>query len=252
MRATSDTGNDEILAAGDAAVAVMFAWLDEGLEFARTVPGFVGSLFTIRSARSLKAVQLLCAAGYAVEAQTLLRNMVEDAVTLGYISTKPEKLALQWLSFENPRLASGPDLLAMLRQDGPESIAPPVDRPRFERWTRLSLFAMAERADRVMPGIAEYLAYVYPVLSDRAHGNTSSSTSYAIAHPDGTLEALYEPSPRQVDITLCNAVTVALATVERSNALGVDLDLSPLEQAERDIYLASGLSVGPPPITGEG
>ncbi|MDO9556686.1 MAG: DUF5677 domain-containing protein [Coriobacteriia bacterium] len=244
---------DELLAAGQSAVDVMFGWLDAGLEFDRTVPAFVGSLFAIRSTRNLKAVQLLCAAGYAVEAQTLLRNMVEDAVTLGYISTKPDKLAKDWLSFENPRLASETDLLAILQEDVPDTVPAPVpERAKFSRWTRLSLFAMAERADRATPGIAEYLEYVYPVLSDRAHGNISSSTSYAKAHPDGTLEALYKPSARQVDITLCNAVTVALTTAERAKALGVDLDLTALEQTERDVYAACGMSEGPPPIGDEG
>ncbi|MDZ4654738.1 MAG: DUF5677 domain-containing protein [Coriobacteriia bacterium] len=247
MMLASDVRFDGIIAAGESAVATMFGWLDDELEFDRTVPAFVGSLFTIRSARNLKAVHLLCTAGYAVEAQTLLRNMVEDAVTLGYISTKPEKLAKDWLSFENPRLASGTDLLAMLQQDPTEEIDTATPEPtRFARWTRLSLFAMAKRADAVVPGIAEYLDYVYPVLSDRAHGNTSSSTSYAKAHPGGTLEALYRPSASQVDITLCNAVTVALATVERAKALGVKLDFTPLEQAERDVYAACGLPVGPP------
>lgn len=245
MTPSLDRFND-IVAAGRSATAVMFGWLDAGLEFERSTEGLVGSLFLIRAARNLNAVHMLCEAGYAVEAQTMLRTMVEDVVTISYISTKPEQLATDWLTFENPRLAQSLELLAKAHGLAPDT--EPVERPRFARWTRLSLFAMAEKADTVTPGIAEYLDFVYPVLSDRAHGNTSSSTSYARAYPDGTLEALYKPSPTQVDVTLCNAVTVALTTAERAKALGVSLDLSPLEDVERTIYAACGLPVGPPPI----
>lgn len=240
---------NELIAAGQSAVQVAFGWLDSGLEFERTTAGFVGSLFLIRGARNLNAIQLLCKAGYAVEAQTMLRTMVEDAVTLSYISTKPDKLAEDWLTFENPRLAQSLELLAKTRGQEPAQDAP--ERPRFARWTKLSLFQMADKADRATPGIAEYLDFVYPVLSDRAHGNTSSSPSYAKTYADGTLEALYKPSPSQVDITLCNAVTVALTTAERAQALGVTLDLAALEQAEREVYTACGLAVGPPPINDE-
>ncbi len=240
---------NDLIAAGEAGVRIAFGWLDEGLEFERTTQAFVGSLFLIRGARNLNAVQILCKAGYAVEAQTMLRTMVEDVVTLSYISTKPEKLAEAWLTFENPRLAQSLELLA--KANG-HDIADTVERPRFARWTRLSLFQMAEKADRVTPGIAEYLDFVYPVLSDRAHGNTSSSPSYARTYADGTIEALYKPSPAQADITLCNAITVVLTTAERARALGVSLDLSALEQAERAVYAACGLMEGPPPVSDRG
>lgn len=238
---------DDLIAAGQNAVDIVFGWLDDGLEFERSTPGFVGSLFLIRGARNLNAVQLLCKAGYAVEAQTMLRTMVEDVVTLSYISTKPDKLAKDWLTFENPRLAQSLELVAKAHGHDVED----TDRPRFARWTRLSLFQMAEKADLAAPGIAEYLDFVYPVLSDRAHGNTSSSTSYARTHPDGTLEALYRPSPSQVDITLCNAITVVLTMAERAQMLGVTLDLTALEQTERDVYTVCGLPVSPPPMDHE-
>ncbi|MBN2823437.1 MAG: hypothetical protein JXR33_09650 [Coriobacteriia bacterium] len=237
-----------LIAASKSAVQIAFAWLDEGLEFERTTQAFVGTLFLIRGARNFNAVQILCEAGYAVEAQTMLRTMVEDVVTLSYISTKPEKLAEAWLTFENPRLAQSLELLAKAHgQNIPEG----NERPRFARWTRLSLFQMAEKADRVTPGIAEYLDFVYPVLSDRAHGNTSSSTSYARTYADGTIEALYKPSPAQADITLSNAITIVLTTAERAQALGVTIDLTPLEAAEREIYAACGLAAGLPPVAGE-
>jgi len=239
-----------VLAAGRSATEVMFGWLDAGMKFEPSTEGLVGSLFLVRVARNMNAVQLLCDAGYAVEAQTMLRTMVEDVVTISYISTKPAKLAEDWLTFENPRLAQSLELLAKAQGLLPEEESP--ERPRFARWTRLSLFAMAEKADKVTPGIAEYLDFVYPVLSDRAHGNTSSSTAYARALPNGVLEALYKPSPSQVDVTLCNAVTVALTTCERAQALGVTLDLAPLEAVERTIYKACGLPVGPPPIQDKG
>ncbi|MBN2247522.1 MAG: hypothetical protein JW733_02355 [Coriobacteriia bacterium] len=201
-------------------------------------PAFLASIFLVRSARNLAAVLVLCEAGWAPEAQTLLRAMVEDMVTLAYISTDPDKLAAAWLGFENRRLPDREELFAALTGAEPPDRA---DRPRYERWTKLGFNGMAERADTVVPGLTEYLGYVYPILSDRAHGNTSASGMYLRMHPDGSLEPLYLPSDTQLAITLCNAVTAAYTTAERANALGVTVDLPPIESAEQRIYEACGL-----------
>jgi len=222
------------------ALAAMRAPLDVGLEVENSPGAFVGSLFLVRCVRNLAAVIVLCEAGWAAEAQTLLRAMVEDMVTLSYISTDPDTLAGKWLSFENRRLPDAEELAAAFAgQQMPER----GDRPKFERWTRLSFNAMAERADAVVPGLLEYLGYVYPILSDRAHGNTSSSAMYMRVHPTGDLEPLYLPSGRQVPITLCNTVTAAYTTAERAQALGVTIDVAPVEAAEQRIYKACGLPV---------
>ncbi len=181
---------------------------------------------------------VLCEEGWAAEAQTLLRAMVEDMVTLAYVSTDPDKLAGDWLAFENRRLPDREELFAAFTGAEPPERA---DRPRYERWTRFSFNQMADRADRVVPGLTEYLGYVYPILSDRAHGNTSASGMYLRMHPDGSLEPLYLPSDTQVAITLCNAVTAAYTTAERAAALGVTLDPEPIEAAERRMYAACGL-----------
>ena len=50
---------------------------------------------------------------------------------------------------------------------------------------------------------------------------------------------------------MCNAVTAALTTAERARALGVEVELEPIEDAERRIYEACGMPVGSvPDITG--
>lgn len=183
---------------------------------------------------------VLCEAGWAPEAQTLLRAMVEDMVTLAYISTDPEPLAGAWLAFENRRLPDREELFAAFTGAEPPERA---ERPRYERWTKFSFNAMAERADSAVPGLTEYLGYVYPILSDRAHGNTSASGMYLRMHPDGTLEPRHLPSDDQVAITLCNAVTAAFTIAERAVALGVSVELSPIEGAERRLYQACGLPV---------
>lgn len=188
--------------------------------------------------RNLSAVIVLCESGWAPEAQTLLRAMVEDMVTLAFISTDPGKLAAAWLAFENRRLPDREELYAAFTGAEPPERS---DRPRYERWTKLSFNQMADRADDVVPGLTEYLGYVYPILSDRAHGNTSSSGMYLRMHADGSLEPLYLPSGSQVAITSCNAVTAAYTTAERAAALGVTIELGPIEDAERRIYEACGL-----------
>lgn len=216
--------------------------LEEGLELDNSAPGFLGSLFLIRCARNLEAVITLCEAGWAPEAQTLLRGMVEDMVTLAYISTDAEELSRKWLSFENRRLPDRADVLAAF-----EGVPLPerTDKPKYERWTRLSFNAMAERAEAVVPGLMEYLGYVYPILSDRAHGNTSASGIYLRVHSDGTVEPLFRPSGTQVAITLCNAITAAYTTAERVASMGVGMNLAPLEAAEQRAYQACGLPGAP-------
>lgn len=233
-----------MLAEAQAALSALRAPLEAGLSLDNSAPAFLGSLFLIRCTRNLAAVITLCEAGWAPEAQTILRAMVEDMVTVSYISTEPEELSRKWLSFENRRLPSFGELVAAFNgEQAPER----VDKPRYERWTRLSFNAMAERADTVVPGLLEYLGYVYPILSDRAHGNTSSSGMYVHIHPDGTAEPLFQPSPSQVAITACNAVTAALTTADRVNALGVDVEIGPLEEAERKAHEACGLHLGARP-----
>jgi hypothetical protein len=55
------------------------------------------------------------------------------------------------------------------------------------------------------------------------------------------VEPLFLPSGAQSEITLCNAVTVTYTTAERVKALGVTIDLHPIELAEQRIYGACGL-----------
>ncbi|MBN1193661.1 MAG: hypothetical protein JXA36_08250 [Coriobacteriia bacterium] len=248
IESQKDPIGEAVLAEARVGLAALQAPLAKGLELTNSAEAFLGSLFLVRCARNLAAVLTLCDAGWAPEAQTLLRAMVEDMVTIGYISTDPDNLARKWLSFENRRLPDAAELVAALSGiEAPER----EDRPKYERWTRLSFNEMAQRADGVVPGLLEYLGYVYPILSDRAHGNTSASGMYIHVHADGSVEPLFRPSASQVAITVCNAVTAALTTADRTKALGVVLDLGPLEAAERRTYEACGLPVGPPPETPE-
>lgn len=242
-RPTSDQTSIRGLVVRETHVALdaLRAPLGRGLELESSLEAFVASLFLIRCSRNLAAVLALCTAGWAPEAQTLLRAMIEDVVTVSYISTSPEKLARKWLTFENERIPDPDELLAIFSGDDPPKHK---QRPKYKRWTRLGISSMAERAESVVPGLAGYLEYVYPILSDRAHGNTSASSIYMRVHPTGELEPLYLPSERQVTVTLCNAVTAAYTTAERARALGVTVDIAPLEQAQKRIYEACGLTMG--------
>lgn len=227
-----------VLAEGHAALAALRAPLEGGLELSDSPAALLGSLFLVRSVRNLAAVLTLCEAGWAPEAQTLLRAMVEDLVTVAYISTQPDKLADEWLAFENRRLPDPAQVAAAYAGDPmPER----DEQPKYDRWTRLSFGAMAKRAESVVPGILDYLGYVYPILSDRAHGNTSSSGIYVRIHTDGGIEPLYRPSENQVAVTLCNAITSAYTLAERIRSLGVVLELDALEAAEQRAYRAWGL-----------
>jgi hypothetical protein len=242
------SATQSVIAQAREVLRALQAPLEAGLVLDDSAQAFLGSLFLIRCARNLAAVLTLCEAGWAPEAQTLLRAMVEDMVTVSYISTEPEALAAKWLGFENRRLPGPEELVAAFTgTDTPQR----EDRPKYERWTRSSFNAMAERADTVVPGLTEYLGYVYPILSDRAHGNTSASGLYVHVRPDGAVEPLFRPSGSQVSITVCNAVTAALTTAERARALGVEVDLEPIEDAERCGYETGGMPVGAAPESRE-
>lgn len=237
----SEHSNEAVLAEARAALSALQAPLADGLELDNSAPAFVGSLFLIRCARNLAAVLTLCDAGWAPEAQTLLRAMVEDMVTLAFISTDGETLSRRWLTFENRRL---PDRAEVMAAFTGTPLPERTDKPKYERWTRHSFSAMADRAETVVPGLGEYLGYVYPILSDRAHGNTSASGIYVRTHADGGVEPLYLPSGSQVAITLCNAITAAYTTADRAVALGVRAELPTIEAAEQRAYKACGLQLG--------
>jgi hypothetical protein len=64
---------------------------------------------------------------------------------------------------------------------------------------------------------------------------------YVRIHTDGGVEPLFQPSPTQVAITACNAITAALTTADRVKALGVEFETGPLEAAERRAHQACGL-----------
>lgn len=231
-----------VLAEARDALSALRAPLEGGLQLDDSAHAFLGALFLVRTVRNLTAVLTLCEAGWAPEAQTLLRAMVEDMVTVAYISTQPEKLSRDWLSFENRRL---PDQEQVMAAFAGEPMPAREEKPKYDRWTRLSFNAMAKRAEATVPGLMEYLGYVYPILSDRAHGNTSASGIYVRVHAGGAVEPLYHPSENQVAITVCNAVTASYTMAERIRSLGVQLDLAEFEAAERRAYHACGLTGEP-------
>jgi hypothetical protein len=197
--------------AGHAVAAAVHAAFDgSGLEIradiGRDAIGVVAH-FATRSVRNYEAVLLLSEGGYGVEAQSIVRMMLEDLVTLRYIASGPASLATDWVEHEGrrryqyivSRLAEDPDFdLPQDMTDLEAQHARDLETARSARkmgrvtssslekdvarmgWTPLSLVLRARRADE--SGKYEHTEHgyhqFYPYLCEHVHGSSASARDY--------------------------------------------------------------------------
>lgn len=174
--------------------------------------------YTTRTLRNFGAVLTLCEQGYGVEAQALVRSMLEDVVDVRYISTAPETLAVEWSVHESrsryyalKRLLSKEtstelpedfaELEAVIAQDkvnarelaGAGANSRQVANLVLKgKWTRLSIGERARIAQKTYKNtLGVYALYGY--LCDNTHGSAALSGDY-VALRDGNLKAALEPN----------------------------------------------------------
>jgi hypothetical protein len=163
--------------------------------------------FTTRALRNYQAVILLCDCGHGVEAQALLRLLLEDLINLRFIATDPMRLSKAWVRQEGRRRyqyhlserekdpdRKPPDDIATLRglyaADARAVRTTPKGRKMSKQqvadaiakmsWTKLGLRSRARAADA--SGKYEHTEHgylqFYPYLCDHTHGSSTLAADY--------------------------------------------------------------------------
>jgi len=207
----------------------------------------VCAYFAMRTCRQASAVVHLCAHGFGVESQSLLRNMIQDMADVRYIATNPTELAETWCAHESRRryytyvsrkaegkLDAPPDLdelKVLIEADWREAKQLAAERHHKsvqsvsrkearnfllkDRWTRLSIRAAAEAAETKYPGTLQIFGW-YKFLSENAHGSPALATDYLKQH-NGHLYVKDHRDP------VFKSASLALAALVHAHAILVAL-----------------------------
>jgi hypothetical protein len=126
---------DSLLRAADSIIELLEAAFEHGGEGLRitiltphSVP--VAAALANRGKRYFEALLLLCKRGHAMEAQSLLRTMVQDVIDLRYLATDPETLVEEWAKHADRRRYC---VWERIKRENPGAEKPP-DMDEIERW----------------------------------------------------------------------------------------------------------------------
>lgn len=206
-----------------------------GLRMQDTLSAKVAGIHMVRSARLMASIGRLCDSGFAAESGTLIRCLLEDAVSLAYMSLEPEMRAREWI-------AHGDDLsymsLCRARELGHD--IPDDDRtreldatfagkkPRLW-WSGKAPSQMAAAIHDAWPQIHEDFVSSYGILSVDVHGNSKSGERYAV-DVGGIVHFVVAPSNDQVGERVAEAVHLSKGLSEVAVALGVSVDTAALDR----------------------
>ena len=210
MSETTLARPEDYYAAGDDVVSAMNALFDgDGLRLRHeSVPELLGvaSYYTVRTLRNYAAVLQLCKQDFGVEAQAIVRLMLEGVIDLRYISTDPDVLAVQWVEHEQRRRyyyfkaaqrlgddltppndwAEVEALIARDWEDARELAGRGATRAKVKRhlltksWTRKNLYQRAEAAEAKWKGTKDGY-HLYEYLCEHTHGSASGAGDYMVA-----------------------------------------------------------------------
>lgn len=206
--------------------------------------GLIGAFHAVRALRCLRAIVLACQAGYAVEAAPVVRSLLEDAVSLRYLSLRPENRIRKWLRFDeqrsleywklSERLGLGLQKSDHIRriEDDPRTSGSPV------WWSSKTPSAMARELRDSDPDLAQTFKALYPWLSDVAHANIKTTSNYYFAEGDEEPTLRVGPSDHllQLMISLSAALSVRICMMARD--LGAAIDIGPVLAAKEDLDAA--------------
>jgi hypothetical protein len=198
----------------------------------------IGSFHAVRALRCLRAVVTVCRAGYAVESAPIVRSLLEDAVSLRFLSLRPRSRVARWLSFDeqrsleywrlSERLGLGLEKSDHIRriEEGSRTTGSPV------WWSNKTPSGMARELRDADPDLSQTFKALYPWLSDVAHANIKTTSSYYFAEADEEPVLRIGPSDHLLHLMLDLGVTLAIRTCGIARELGADIDLDPvLERA---------------------
>jgi hypothetical protein len=225
----------DLLDAADDVAHVMDRALETAVPLAAAPDGgdaaLIGSFHAVRALRCLRTVVTVCRSGYAVEAAPIVRSMLEDAVSLRFLSLRPRSRVAKWLSFDeqrsleywrlSERLGLGLEKSEHIRriEEGPRTTGSPV------WWSNKTPSAMARELRDADPDLSQTFKALYPWLSDVAHANIKTTSSYYFAEADGEPVLRIGPSDHLLHLMTDLAVALSLRTCTIARDLGADIDL---------------------------
>lgn len=184
----------------------------------------VVSQFLARQSRCAEAISILARQGHAVEAQPILRAMIETAIDLRYIATNPQTLATKWARFENKwrykisRSADDEDRPGdfghLERQLDLEVAALNRHSPKKKGklWKRTDLlddwdYSTVARRDKASTAVWEdgqTLYSTYRIFSDFQHGSIVGAQDMIVVTTDGRVLAVpfAQPERKQTSVLL--------------------------------------------------
>ncbi len=202
----------DYIRAATSAIEALVATSDSGLVFAQgslDAKAVFASFFFARTTRNLSASVLLCGADHGIEAQALLRLLIEDMIEARYVASDADVLATRWLDHEDrtryytwlEKLGGDPDMLsdaermrmeALIARDheearasaGPNASADKIaSRTLKRRWTHKTMLRRAQIAQKRFPDTQEHHA-LYKLLCDSVHASAGLMSDYLTIEGD--------------------------------------------------------------------
>lgn len=176
----------------------------------------------VRASRALDALAALVGAGYAQEGFGIVRSLLEEAVSLAYISESAGTRAEDWFAFASKRAE------ARLKANGfPDGRT---------WWSGKSPKKMTE-ALQSHAAIASEFASLYPRLCDDTHSSPIAAVNYVVGtDSEGGLPSLLAgPSSHRVAEVSALGAMMAARVCQVAAELGVELDMLAITQAASEV-----------------
>ncbi|MDF1542271.1 MAG: DUF5677 domain-containing protein [Anaerosomatales bacterium] len=200
--------------------------------------GLIGAFHAVRALRCLRTVVVTCRSGYAVESAPLVRSMLEDSVSLRYLSLRPHSRVRAWLHFDeqrsleywklSERLGLGLQKSDHIRriEDGRNPSGSPV------WWSNKTPSAMARELKGADPDLSQTFKALYPWLSDVAHANIKTTSSYYFADGDEEPALRVGPSNHLMQLMVSLSVALSVRICVTAHDLGAEIEIAPILAAK--------------------
>ena len=203
----------DFIRAATLAVEALVNTSDSGLEFSQE--GFdarkmFAAFFFARTTRFLSATTLLAGVDHGIEAQALLRLLIEDLIEVRYVASDPVELAQRWLDhqdrtryyawteqfgsdhslYTSEQIARMEALIDRDVQEARESVGDGnpdriAGRILKRRWTNRTMLRRAQVASRRFPDTVDHHV-LYRMLCDAVHASAGLMNDYLLLK-DGRL-----------------------------------------------------------------
>lgn len=213
--------------------------------------------YVARTIRNYAAILTLCERGYGVEAQAILRLMLEDTIDVRYISSDPDVLSEEWWRHESRsryyyymkclgegRNPEPPSDLAELKEgieaDRREAVdlagegATPEQVNRLllkGKWTRMNLHERAKVANRQWDGTLKAYKF-YGYLCEHSHGNAALAKD-CLVPVDGDIRVALDQEGYKSVTPITLATFYAYWLLHALNSLALDEFPNLIAVAER-------------------